>query len=162
MEFPAAQDQHRWLAQLVGDWQFAGKASDEEGKACESSGTERVRPVGDLWVLCEGETEMPGGSRGQMLMTLGYDPARKAFVGTWVGSMMTHLWVYEGTLDDAGRVLTLESEGPSFQGDGSLAFYRDVITLVGPDERLLTSFVRLDDGQWQQFMESVYRRTRRA
>lgn len=26
--------------------------------------------------------------------------------------MMTHLWIYEGSLDQAGRVLTLDTEGP--------------------------------------------------
>ena len=37
-----------------------------------------------------------------MIMTLGYDPQKKRFVGTLIGSMMTHLWVYDGALD-AGR-----------------------------------------------------------
>ena len=62
---------------------------------------------------------MPGGGPATTLMTLGYDPEKKRFVGTWIGSMMTHLWIYDGALDAAGKVLTLDAEGPSFAGDGT-------------------------------------------
>ena len=54
-------------------------------------------------------------------MTLGYDPVQKRFVGTFIGSMMTHMWIYNGTLDAAGKVLTLDTEGPGLlrrPGDG--------------------------------------------
>lgn len=53
--------------------------------------------------MCEGLGEMPGGGIATTMMTLGYDPARKWFVGTFIGSMMTHMWVYAGT------VLTLDT-----------------------------------------------------
>jgi uncharacterized protein DUF1579 len=46
-------------------------------------------------------------------MTLGYDPEKKQYVGTWVGSMMSYLWVYDGSLDAEEKVLTLNAEGPS-------------------------------------------------
>ena len=42
---------------------------------------------------------MPDGGPATMIMTLGYDPAKKRFVGTFIGSMMTNLWVYEGELE---------------------------------------------------------------
>ena len=45
--------------------------------------------IGDLWLLAEGRSEMPGGGTGTMLITLGFDPARGRYVGTWVGSLMT-------------------------------------------------------------------------
>jgi Protein of unknown function (DUF1579) len=31
---------------------------------------------------------------------------KKRFVGTWIGSMMTYMWVYDGELDRSERVLT--------------------------------------------------------
>jgi len=42
-------------------------------------------------------------------------------VGTFVGSMMTHLWLYEGEREVNSEVLPLDSEGPSFSGDGKMA-----------------------------------------
>jgi hypothetical protein len=93
------------------------------------------------------------------IMTLGYDPARKRFVGTFVGSMMTHLWLYDGALDAAGKVLTLDSEGPNFTQDG-LAKYQDIIELVSDDVRTLKSQIQGDDGNWLHFMSVTYRRVK--
>ena len=44
-------------------------------------------------------------------------------------------------------------------GDGTMAMYRDVIALKDDDHRVLTAHVLGDDGTWQQFMTSNYRRT---
>ena len=70
------------------------------------------------------------------------DPKAKRFKGTWVGSMITHLWVYDGTLDAARKVLTLTAEGPSFTGDGTTSKYRDVAEIKSRDHRTLTSSVQ--------------------
>ncbi len=32
-------------------------------------------------------------------MTLGYNPDTKRYLGTWIGSMMTHMWVYDGVIE---------------------------------------------------------------
>src|SRR5687768_17755328 len=37
------------------------------------------------------------------VITVGFDPAKGNFVGTWVGSMMTNLWVYKGWLEEDGK-----------------------------------------------------------
>lgn len=157
------QKEHEWLHKLIGEWTSEMACAAEPGKPAEPHrGTERVRSLGGLWVLAEGQGEMPGGGKSSMLMTLGYDPARQRFVGTWIGSMMTHMWVYEGTLDSDRRVLTLDTEGPAFDATGAstgkLAKYQDVIELVSDDERRLTSRTQGEDGQWQQFMSATYRR----
>jgi hypothetical protein len=91
-------------------------------------------------------------------MTLGYDPQKKRFVGTWVGSMMTWLWIYDGSLDAAQKVLTLSSDGPDFKVEGKLAKYRDVIEFKNDNHRVLTSHVLGEDGKWNQFMTAHYRR----
>jgi hypothetical protein len=92
------------------------------------------------------------------LMTLGYDPQKKQYVGTWVGSMMTHLWIYEGSLDEEEKILTLNTEGPSFSAEGKLGKFRDVIEIKSDDHRVLTSHMLGDDGTWHQFMTANYRR----
>ena len=153
------QKEHRWLHRLIGAWTMESECVMAPGQApTKTKGTETVRSLGGLWTIGEGQGEMPGGGTANMIMTLGYDPRRKRFVGTFTASMMTHLWIYEGTLDAAGKVLTLDAEGPGFSDDGKLAKYQDIIEFKGDDERVLRSRVRLDDGTWNEFMSARYRR----
>jgi hypothetical protein len=152
------QDQHRWLERLLGDWAYETECSMGPGQPLEKlPGIEHVRSLGGLWVVGEAEGAMPGGGRMQAVLTLGFDPRKGGYVGTWIGSMMDHLWSYAGGLDPAGEVLTLAAEGPSFTGPG-LRQYRDIISFKGPDLRLLTSRVLGEDGQWSEFMTTTYRR----
>ena len=153
------QEEHQWLQKLVGEWSLEAEMTMAPGEPPKkTTGTESVRSVGGLWVVAEGQGEMPDGGAGTSIMTLGYDPQKKQYVGTWIGSMMTHLWIYEGSLDAGERVLTLNSEGPSMSGDGTLAKYQDVIELKSDDHRILTSRMPGEDGKWQVFMTAHYRR----
>lgn len=155
------QKEHLWLKRLVGEWTYEGEATMEPGKAPEKwKGAESVRSLGDLWFLAEGQTEMPGVGTGTTIMTLGYDPQKEHYVGAWIGSMMAHLWVYEGILDADERVLTLDTEGADMAGQGKLTKYRDVIEFKSDDHRVLTSLIQDDDGNWQQFMTANYRRNK--
>ncbi len=157
----APQKEHQWLQRLVGEWTSEAEVTMEPGKSPETfRGTESVRSLGGFWILAEGQGEMPGCGPATTLMTLGYDPHKKRYLGTFVGSMMTHLWAYDGALDPAERVLTLESEGPSMADQGKMAKYRDVLELKSDDHRVLTSRILGDDGKWQAFMAASYRRKR--
>ncbi|HYH81239.1 MAG TPA: DUF1579 domain-containing protein [Longimicrobium sp.] len=154
------QDEHRWLEKLVGDWTWEMDAgSMPDLPAGKVTGTERVRSLGGVWVVCEGSSDY-GGEVSESVMTLGFDPAVGRFVGTFAGSMMHHLWVYSGgELDREGDVLRLEAEGPGFEDQGKHVPYRDAIAFRSPDHRVMTSSYRRDDGTWHQFMEMHYRRT---
>lgn len=152
------QKQHLWLQQLVGEWTYEGEAGMAPDKPPEKfAGTESVRSIGGLWTMGEGLGTMPDGSPATMIMTLGYDPRTGRFVGTWIGSMMTHLWLYDGELDAAGKVLTLNSEGPAMGGD-KISRYKDVIEIVSPDHRILSSHTQGEDGSWKCFMTAHYSR----
>jgi hypothetical protein len=74
--------------------------------------------------------------------------------------MMTHLWISEGSLDPAGRVLTLASEGPSMTDESKTDTYHDVIEVERDDHRVLRAYVLGSDGQPRQFMTSHYWRKR--
>lgn len=153
--------EHEWLQKLVGEWTYESEATVEPGQPpTKCVGTESVRSIGDLWVMGEGRGEMPGGGTAIMVTTIGYDPEKKQYVGTFIGSMMSNLWVYEGTLDPAGRMLTLNTEGPNFCDDGKRTTYRDVVELKSDDHRVLTSSALGDDGEWHAFMTANYWRTK--
>lgn len=153
------QQEHQWLQKLVGEWTFEGEAAMEPGKPAEHfKGTERVRSLGGFWILAEGQGEMPGGCDATTVMTLGYDPEKRRYVGTWIGSMMPHLWVYDGRLDESRQVLTLDSEGPDMTTAGKMAKFRDMIEIKNDSHRMLTSHILGDDGKWHEIMTANYRR----
>ncbi len=88
-------NEHRWLQKLVGKWMAEGEGGDGAGHPAEVEDSEQVGARGRrLWVQGRSEGEMPGCGHAVTVMTLGYDPTRKHFVGTFIGSMMTHMWVY--------------------------------------------------------------------
>jgi hypothetical protein len=154
-----AQPEHQWLQRLVGEWTYEAGALMEPGSPLEKcTGSESVRSLGALWIVAEGQGEMPDGNAVTMLLTLGYDPQKQRFLGTWIGSMMTHLWVYDGVMDAAGTTLTLNSEGPGMTSAGKMTKFRDVIEFKNNDLRTLTSHMLADDGTWQTVMTASYRR----
>ena len=153
------QAEHRWLHKLVGDWAYEGEASMGPGQPpMGMAGVERVRSIGGLWTVGEGESRMPDGSPATTIMTLGFDPKRNRFVGSFIGSMMTHLWLYDGVLDEGGKVLTLDAEGPSFTDPEEMGTYQDIIEFVSDDHRVLRSRTPGPDGKWVEFMTARYRR----
>ncbi|MEO7995383.1 MAG: DUF1579 domain-containing protein [bacterium] len=155
MEIPPPTDQHKWLQQLVGHWTFEGGAGE-----FKSAGTEAVRALGELWIIAEGEAAEPDGPAGLMRMTVGFDPAKDKFVGSWVGSMMHNQWVYEGELDATGKILTLNSTGQSWEDETQTANYADVIELVDADHRILHGTMQKADGEWVEFCTTRYTRVR--
>ncbi|WP_245413656.1 DUF1579 domain-containing protein [Mangrovicella endophytica] len=159
MSFPQPQAEHRWLEQLVGDW----TATMDEPTDCAPDATgvtwnEHVRSLEGLWVMAEGHGTMAGDTPVTTVMMLGFDPARNCYVGSFVGSMMTHQWVYEGRLSEDGQTLVLDTTGPNMMGDGSPAAFQDIIALDGSGGRTLTSRMRGEDGSWHQVMQVAYRR----
>lgn len=153
------QKEHQWLQKLVGEWTCETEAKMGADRPPEkATGTESVRSLGGLWILAEGQGEMPGGGAATTMMTLGYDPQKQRYIGTWVGSMMSYLWLYDGELDEAKNVLMLNSDGPSMTAEGKMGKYRDVIQFISDDHRVMTSHFLSDDGQWHQFMTVNYQR----
>ena len=150
--------EHRWLQRLAGEWTYEGESAGEGGgPPSRHTGTERVRALGGVWMVCEMRGDAPVAD-AESIMTLGYDPDAGRFVGTFVSSMMTYLWRYEGRLDADGTTLTLDAEGPSLTEEGKTGRYRDVIRLDGDDRRTFTSTFLADDGRWREFMTMHYRR----
>jgi len=152
------QQEHLWLDRLVGEWSFEAECRmGPDQPPFKNQGIEVVHSLGGLWTVGEGEGEMPDGGTVKSVMTLGYDPKTSRFVGTFIASMMTHLWAYEGSLDESGKVLTLDTEGPGLTGQGT-GKYQDRMEFVADDHRVLTSHALGEDGQWHQFMTAHYRR----
>lgn len=159
MQTPEPTLEHQWLLQLVGDWTFACECSmGPDQPPITSTGKQTNRALGSLWI--QGEMESTGSEEqpARSVMTLGFDPARGRFVGTFIASCMTHQWVYDGQLDPARNLLTLDTEGPSFADDGTLAKYQDIIEIIDADQYLLSSQYQNPDGTWVKFMAGKHLR----
>lgn len=152
---PPPQKEHEWLKQLEGEWVTDSKAIVEPGKpAVKCTGTESVRSLGGFWTV----GEMKGDFMGMTMtgiMTIGYDPQKKKYVGTWVCPMCDLMFKYEGTVE--GKVLTLETEGPN-PLTGKLVKMRDTFEVKDKDHKVMTSTLLGEDGKWTPFMTMHARR----
>lgn len=145
--------EHEWLQQFVGEWDFESEAIFAPGQPpVKCKGSEKVRMLGKLWII----SELNGDIEAQM--TVGYNPDKKKYVGTWIDSMFNHMWKYEGTVDTTGKILTLEAEGPNPEDPTKTTKFRDVTEFVDKDHRMLRSYLQGNDGQWVQFMTGHFHR----
>ena len=144
--------EHGFLEKMVGRWTVT--SSDMTG---QKPWEEDVRSLQGIWFVAEGSGEMTDGKQATTMLTLGYDPSKGKYVGSWIGSMMDYMWTYEGEVEPSGNVLSLYTKGPAFDGSG-LADYREQITFLDDITRTFTSSTREPDGSWKQFMEARYTR----
>ena len=153
---PASE--HVWLRKLVGNWTYEHPMPMPDGTTKVFAGVETFRAIGEYWV--QGEAQGPGMDGGQSvsLMTLGFDPKKGRFVGSWVGSMMPIIWVYDGALDPGGKILRLYADGPAFDGSDRTETYMDVIEFLDDDHRTLAGHTKNAEGVWTPFMTGHYRR----
>jgi hypothetical protein len=159
MEKPKPAAEHKWLQRLVGEWTSEGTMlMGPDQPPMNSTGTYSVKALGDVWIVGEMTGEMPGsGESSTSIISLGYDPEKEKCVGTFISEMMSGMWVYEGVLK--GDVMTLDTEGPSFTGEGR-AKYQDIVEIKSDDEHTLSSQVQGDDGKWTPFMTMTFKRTK--
>ncbi len=153
MEMARPQTEHVFLERLVGTWDVTSSTMSGGERW-----TETVRSLGGIWFVAEGNGNMPGGEAATTILTLGYDPARGKYVGSWIGSMMNYLWVYEGDVSDDRTVLSLYTTGPDFTEPGAIGEYREQIIFRDDDHRIFVSSARQPDGGWKPFMEAQYAR----
>lgn len=151
-EFPAPQKEHEWLQQFAGEWETESEATTAPGQpALKCTGTINARMLGGFWVVSNVKSNMMG-TQVDAVQTIGYDPKSQKYVGTWVDSVFNHLWNYAGEVDQAGKTLTLEAEGPNFTQEGKTSKFRDAYEFKSKDHFVMTSSMQGDDGKWVTFM----------
>jgi len=149
------QQGHQWLQRLVGEWTYASE--DPARLGVSWTGTESVRSLGGFWVVAESHGEM-GGSPATTIMSLGFDPEKQRYVGTWINSMMADFWLYDGELSADGKTLTLAAEGPDMFVDGKIGLYHHVIEFQSDEERTLGARILREDGTWHEIVTTRYQR----
>jgi hypothetical protein len=155
-EMPAPTKEHEWLQQFAGEWDAEVEIAMAPGQPpMKSKGTNRARLLGGFWMLEEGQsTTMPYS----FILTLGYDPEKKKYIGTWADSMTSYLWHYVGSVDTSGKILTLETEGPFPGAPSNQTKFREVTEFKSKDHRVFTSSRLGEDGRWTTHMTVNLRR----
>lgn len=160
-QFPGPETEHQWLKQFVGEWEAKSEARmggpDQSLMQCQGTMTSRM--LGEFWVVSELTNNM-GDMTMTGIQTLGYDREKKKYVGTWVDSMTSNLWKYEGTVDESGKTLTLEAEGPNCMSGGKMTKFRDAYEFKSKDHIVATSSMQNEDGKWVVFMTGNLRRAK--
>jgi len=156
--FAKPQAEHAWFNDLIGNWEFTHECYIGPDQPPDiATGTMTGRSLCGMWTSLDATGKTPSGNDWTSQFMLGFDPERKRYIGTFVASVMTHLWIYDGQLDEIGTKLILDAEGPKFEGSG-MARYQDSIEIVSRDHWILRSRVLGDNGQWTDFMEGHHYR----
>ena len=79
-------------------------------------------------------------------------------MGTWIDTMMNHMWHYEGSVDESGTKLVLVAEGPDMMVEGKTTKYRDSYEFKSADLAIATSEMMNADGKWVTFMTGEVKR----
>ncbi len=158
-QFPKPKAEHGWLQELAGEWESEVEMMPPGQPPEKIKGTETVRSVGGFWIVAENRGTFMGAPFTGLL-TLGYDAAKGRYVGTWIDSMTDYLWTYEGKVDKAGKVLTLETQGPCPDAPGKVSRFREVLEVRSEDHKVFSSSMEGEDGKWTTIMTVDYRRTK--
>lgn len=102
--------EHKLLDAFAGKWTSTFQLGDMPGAPeMKMQGTENGEIWGGLWAVSQTEMSGQGGFKG--LQVVGYDPAKKKYVGSWFDTQQSSLSIMEGTFDEASKTLTMVSEG---------------------------------------------------
>jgi hypothetical protein len=153
------EPEHAFLKKFVGRWETRWETTAEfPANSGQPSivwkSVMEAKMLGELWMIAEMDGDMMG-TRMNAIITLGFDGKKKKYLGTWVDSIMNHMWHYEGMVE--GNTITLNAKGPNFNSPGKETDFQDVYTFKTDDQMEIRSRMKGEDGKWVTFMtaESV-------
>ena len=145
-QMPQPTDQHHRILADVGTWNVkCTYMMDPSQPEMVCDATETIEPVGGFWTVSRFESDfmgMPFVGR----CTLGYDPRKERFVGSWVDCMSSTMFVMEGGFRADGKTLEMHSEGPHM-ATGEIVPMRMVTTYRDDGTRAFDMFVGNPGGQ---------------
>jgi hypothetical protein len=145
-EMEKASKEHLALKDGVGTWDYVMKFREGPDKPeQEVKGIQTVTQVGDFWIVFDIKTDNMMGMPWHGHGTVGYDPKKKKYVGTFVESMSSDRMLGEGTMDAAGKVLTMDWDGGHMKmREVSERKDKDTgtmtMTMIGPDGKEMPGF----------------------
>lgn len=149
--------EHTALRQFEGEWEFKSKCTMPGQETMEGQGTETVKQtLGGFWLEIDDKGTMMGKEwTGKGFM--GYDPAKKQYVGVWLDSWMPHMAKFAGEADSTGKVFTfrMKSHDPKTNQEMDC---RMVFEMKDQDHRTLKFYAKDEAGKETMMSEITYTR----
>jgi len=125
---PKATPEHKFLQGQAGKWDAVITLP---GANAPMKGSLEVRKLGNTWVTSTLKMDF-GPLKYEGRGTMGFDPRKKKFVGSWADNITDSLALPEGTLDEATKTFT-ETWSQALP-NGDTAFFKLVTTHDGDDK----------------------------
>ena len=154
---PKPGPEHALLKQDVGTWDAVVEVTPGPGAPVQQSKGVEVNTMG-----CGGLcliTDFKGEAMGMPFAGHGvttWDPAKKAYVGSWTDSMSTGLAIGESTYDPATKKWSGWMEGPDMTGKVMKA--RSSVEVRDASTRVFTLYSTGPDGKEMEGMKITYTR----
>ncbi|HET7225245.1 MAG TPA: DUF1579 domain-containing protein [Candidatus Eisenbacteria bacterium] len=147
--------QHAILKSMEGHWKATVKSWTGPGdpQVSQAECSEQMMLGGRYLVESVKGTFMNAPFEGQGIT--GYDNMQKMFVMNWIDNMGTGMMNGTGTMDDAGKTLTITGTTPGM--DGKLMPYRMVTTIADANNHKVEMFSTMGDKE-VKMMEIDYTR----
>jgi hypothetical protein len=158
-EMGRVTDQHKSLDYLVGDWKVTAKMWPAPGaKPEESTGKAHFEPMFEGRFIRETFEGQMMGKAFQGVGYLGYDNMKKKYTTTWMDSMSTGVFEFEGDSSDKGKTITSTSEEFTCPMTGAPKKIRAVMKKVSKNEVRYEHYDKDVSGKEFKMMELVYKK----
>ena len=149
---------HKLLASLAGQWNFATKMWMQPGAPPETStGTAVYTPLMDGRFI-QGEYKGTfGGMAFQGLGLTGYDNVAKHFTATWADNMGTSIMLMTGKYDPAAKTFTYKGDMVDVMKPGTTVKVRQTVKLTDDDSHVMEWYEHRG-GKEVKTMEITYTR----
>lgn len=156
-QLPTPSDEHKLLQESVGKWNVkCTYYMDPSQPPMECDATETIESVGPFYTASRFESrfgEMPFlGSA-----TLGYDPHKEKWVGTWISNMGPEFYYFEGDYDADAKRLEMKGEG-MFPHFGCICPFRSVQDWNDDGMHKFEFFVQIPNGPEMKTFTYLYSR----
>lgn len=148
---------HKKLASMAGSWSTRTKSFMEPGKPpLESIGTcDQKMILGGRFLKQEFVGELMGVPFNGIGVT-GYENHQKKYVSTWMNSIRTRIFLFEGTADADGKTITQTCEfDDPVRGPMK---WRSVTRIVDDDTHLFEMYATDKNGKEEKLIEITYTR----
>jgi len=114
-ELPKPTAEHKWLQQGLGTWEgtLTHFVPGEEPHSVAAK--EVVEALGDFWTQSRFSCDFQG-TPFKGAGTMGYDPAKKKIVGTWIDSFSDSMSIMEGEFTQSGKGMVARFDAPDMNG----------------------------------------------